>query len=132
MLFSLVCLAAFLLHNVYYAIVPVNNGNCHPAYLPAFVAIVGVFPVMLWLSAKLRAVGWLSAIGRQSLGIMLLHAPMCHTAAASLNRLFIKGSTVWCLCFLVAYVAIVALSYWLTILIRKHTPVLFGMFGMVR
>lgn len=52
---------------------------------------------------------------------------MCHTAAATLNRLFCKGSTVWCLCFLVAYVAIVALSYFLTVAIKRYAPILFGM-----
>lgn len=87
-------------------------------------AIIMVFPIVLFLCSKLTRVGWLKAIGRQTLGILVVHAPMCHTVAAALNRLFTRGSVEWCALFLIAYVAIVALSYGLTVIIRRRLPVL--------
>ena len=57
---------------------------------------------------------------------MLLHSPMCHTAAVVLNRVFEPSSTAWIACFLVVYAAIVFVAYWCTAMIEKHVPVLLG------
>ena len=37
-----------------------------------------------------------------------------------------SGSMLWIVCFLVAYVAIVFVAYWGTILIEKYAPVMLG------
>ena len=68
----------------------------------------------------------LSELGKRSLGIMLLHSPMCHTAAVILNRIFEKGSLMWILSFLLIYFVIVALSYWLTCIIERYCPMMLG------
>ena len=85
------------------------------------------FP-FLFVAGKLQGWKWLGGIGQHSLGIMLLHAPMCHTAAVVLNRVLVVGSLPWTVCFLVAYVAIVAFAYALTVVIERHCPVLLGNF----
>lgn len=123
---GLVALSAFVLHKVSFTIVPISNGDYSPSYLLAIGLLVLCFLPCLWLSAKCVKFSWLSHIGQASLGIMLLHAPMCHTAAVVLNRVFEVGSPVWILCFLVAYIIIVALSYSLTKIIEKYCPILLG------
>lgn len=120
---------AFGLFSCQYAsfvIVPQGNGQYAPCYLLALLAMVLAFYPFLFVSEKLQGQRWLDSLGRHSLGIMLLHAPMCHTAAVVLNRVFVVGSLAWTLCFLVAYVAIVALSYGLALVIERYCPVLLG------
>lgn len=128
---SLLCLLLFLTGVCGLLIVPTAhnegaqvNGFYRPTYLAAILAIIMVFPIVLFLCSKLTRVSWLKAIGRQTLGILVVHSPMCHTVAVALNRLFVRGSAEWCLLFLAAYVAIVALSYWLTVIIRRRLPAL--------
>lgn len=123
---GLVALGAFVLHQVSFTIVPISNGDYSPSYLLAIGLLVLCFLPYLWLSARCVKFSWLSHIGQASLGIMLLHAPMCHTAAVVLNRVFETGSPVWILCFLAAYIIIVALSYSLTKIIEKYCPILLG------
>lgn len=119
-------LCAFVLHKVSFTIVPISNGDYSPYYLIAIGLLVLCFFPYLCFSARCVRFDWLSRIGQASLGIMLLHAPMCHTAAVVLNRVFEKGSSIWIVCFLIAYVIIVALSYWLTMTIEKYCPILLG------
>lgn len=119
---SLFSTAFFLLGWVSLTIVPVNYGLYHPLYFVSFVAMLAVFPGVLWLSARLVRLRWLSRMGGCSLGIMLAHSPMCHTAAVVLNRVFAKGSVAWCACFLVAYVAIVLLSCWVAQVAMRRCP----------
>ena len=69
---------------------------------------------------------FLSELGKHSLGIMLLHSPMCHTSAVILNRIFQKGSLSWIICFLIVYVIIAVLSYWGCKLIEQKCPILLG------
>ena len=109
-----------------FTIVPQANGLYAPFYLGALLSMVLVFFPFLYVSGKLQSQKWLDNIGQHSLGIMLLHAPMCHTAAVVLNRIFVVGSLPWIGCFLVAYVAIVVLAYWLTVVIERYSPVLLG------
>lgn len=123
---GVVALGAFVLHKVSFTIVPISNGDYAPSYLLAIGLLVLCFLPFLWFSARCVRFSWLSHIGQVSLGIMLLHAPMCHTAAVVLNRVFEVGSPVWILCFLVAYIIIVALSYSLTKIIEKYCPILLG------
>lgn len=96
-----------------------------PFYLIALLAMVLAFFPFLYLSGRLHGQKWLESMGQHSLGVMLLHAPMCHTVAVILNRVFVPGAF-WIVCFLFAYVAVVALSYWLTVAIEKYCPVLLG------
>lgn len=119
-------LCAFMAHGVRFTIVPQSNGDYSPYYLLVMPLLLLSFVPFLWTAEKLDGVKWLRALGVSSLGIMLLHAPMCHTAAVVLNRVFEKGSAGWVASFLVAYAAIVALSWWLTALIEKYCPVLLG------
>lgn len=116
----------FLTGLVYYTIVPINNGCYRPYYLIGLLTVVSTFFTILYFSEKLKSVSFLSALGQKSLGIMLLHAPMCHTAAVILNRICEVGSTTWIACFLVAYVFIVCISYYMTVLIERYCPILLG------
>ena len=119
-------LGAFVLHKVSFTIVPISNGDYSPSYLLAVGLLVLCFLPCLWLSAKCVKFSWLSHIGQASLGIMLLHAPMCHTAAVVLNRVFEVGTSIWIMCFLLMYIVIVILSYSLTKIIEKYCPILLG------
>lgn len=123
---GLIALTVFLMHFAYYTIVPLGNGCYSPCYILAILFIMLVFIPVLLLSEKMKTSKVLQNLGTHSLGIMLLHAPMCHTAAVILNRVFNKGSVIWIVCFLVAYIAIVILSYYLTVIIEKYCPVLLG------
>ena len=123
---GLLSLSTFLFSWVSYTIVPIDNGLYQPLYIVALVAINFVFFPVLLLSSWLQRCSMLQSLGSHSLGIMLLHAPMCHTAAVILNRLFDKGSMVWIVLFMVAYIAIVFISYFITLMIEKKMPFLLG------
>lgn len=112
-----------------FTIVPQANGLYAPFYLGALLAVVLSFIPFIYLSGKLQGQKWLNRLGQHSLGIMLLHSPMCHTVAVVLNRVFTVGSALWIASFLVAYVAIVVLAYWLTIAIERYCPVLLGKYS---
>ena len=121
-----ISLLAYFCGYASFTIVPQANGQYAPFYLVALVAMMLAFSPYLYVSEKLQGQKWLDNLGQHSLGIMLLHAPMCHTAAAVLNRIFAVGSLSWTVAFLTAYVAIVTLSYGLTVLIEKFCPMLLG------
>lgn len=123
---GVLALLAFALRYVSFTIVPQGNGQYAPLYVVAISVMALTFFPVLYLSGKLQGQKWLDCLGRHSLGIMLLHAPMCHTAAVVFNRLFAVGSVAWIVSFLAAYVAIVAMAYWLTLMIERHCPVLLG------
>ncbi len=109
-----------------FTIVPQANGLYAPLYLVALPVLVLTFLPILYVAGKLQGWTWLDRIGKHSLGIMLLHAPMCHTAAVVLNRVLVVGSLPWTVCFLLAYVAIVAFAYGMTGVIERYCPVLLG------
>jgi peptidoglycan/LPS O-acetylase OafA/YrhL len=121
----------FLFGYLSYYIVPVGTGSFYyPYYILALFCIMLCFPMILYLSEKIVNNSFLCnlfcSLGNKSLGIMLLHAPMCHTVAVILNRMFVVGSIPWIITFLFAYVIVVALSYYLTIWILKYIPILLG------
>lgn len=115
----------YLLHWCSFVIVP-ERSHFEPGYFVSFVVILLVFFPYLWISQKLEKFKIFSSLGKRSLGIMLLHSPMCHTAAVILNRMFEKGSLMWILSFLLIYFIIVALSYWLTCFIERYCPIMLG------
>lgn len=109
---EIIALSLYLWHLVSFTIVPQSNGNFSPYYLAALGLMLLCFIPFLVISEKLQNQKWLVTLGQHSLGIMLLHAPMCHTAAVILNRVFEPASIYWIVSFLIAYVVIVFVSYW--------------------
>lgn len=123
---GMMALLAFCCKYTSFTIVPQANGVFAPFYVVALFVMLLAFLPFLYVSSKLQGLRWLDSLGQHSLGIMLLHAPMCHTAAVVLNRVFVVGTLSWVGCFLIAYVVIVALAYWLTVVIERHCPGLLG------
>ena len=123
---GIIALCLYLWHLVSFMIVPQSNGNFAPYYLVALGLMLLCFVPFLFISEKLQSQKWLVSLGQHSLGIMLLHAPMCHTAAVILNRVFEPASLYWIVSFLIAYVCIVFVSYWCTILIERYVPIMLG------
>ena len=123
---GVIALCLYLWHLVSFTIVPQSNGNFAPYYLVALGLMLLCFVPFLFISEKLQNQKWLVSLGQHSLGIMLLHAPMCHTAAVILNRVFEPASLYWIVSFLIAYVCIVFVSYWGTVLIERYIPILLG------
>lgn len=123
---SIIALCLYLWHLVSFTIVPQSNGNFTPYYLVALGLMLLCFVPFLFISEKLQDQKWLVSLGQHSLGIMLLHAPMCHTAAVILNRVFEPASLYWIVSFLIAYVCIVFVSYWGTVLIERYIPIMLG------
>lgn len=121
-----IALCLYLWHLVSFMIVPQSNGNFTPYYLVALGLMLLCFVPFLFISEKLQNQKWLVSLGQHSLGIMLLHAPMCHTAAVILNRVFEPASLYWIVSFLIAYVCIVFVSYWGTVLIERYIPIMLG------
>lgn len=121
-----VSMLLFLFGAVYYTIVPMGNGCFTPYYLLAVLLIIFTFIPVLWISERLTQVDMFQRLGRETLGIMLIHAPICHSFAVVLNRLFVKGSSLWIISFSIAYLATVAIAYFATKLISRYCPVLFG------
>lgn len=113
-------------HGFSFSIVPISNGNYSPYYLMALVLIFLVFLPFLFVSNKCHRMSIFAHLGQHSLGIMLVHAPMCHTAAVVLNRIFVVGSLSWGVCSLMSYIIIVALAYWVTVMVERYCPVMFG------
>lgn len=125
MILSFATYVCFALGLVDYTIVPLGN-HCHPNYIVAVSAMLLCCPCVLCIASLLRNVKVLNRLGERTLGIMLVHAPMCHTVAVVLNRMLDKGSQIWISFFLVAYVIIVIVSYYLTVLLERHIPILLG------
>lgn len=123
---GIIALCLYLWHLVSFMIVPLSNGNFAPYYLVALGLMLLCFVPFLFISEKLQNQKWLVSLGQHSLGIMLLHAPMCHTAAVILNRVFEPASLYWIVSFLIAYVCIVFVSYWGTVLIERYIPIMLG------
>ena len=123
---GVIALCLYLWHLVSFTIVPQSNGNVTPYYLAALGLMLLCFVPILFISEKLQNQKWLVSLGQHSLGIMLLHAPMCHTAAVILNRVFEPASLYWIVSFLIAYVCIVFVSYWGTVLIERYIPIMLG------
>ena len=123
---GVIALCLYLWHLVSFTIVPQSNGNFAPYYLVALGLMLLCFVPFLFISEKLQNQKWLVSLGQHSLGIMLLHAPMCHTAAVILNRVFEPASLFWIVSFLIAYVCIVFVSYWGTVLIERYIPIMLG------
>lgn len=123
---SIIALCLYLWHLVSFTIVPQSNGNFTPYYLAALGLMLLCFIPFLVISEKLQNQKWLVSLGQHSLGIMLLHAPMCHTAAVILNRVFEPASIYWIVSFLIAFVGIVFVSNWCTILIERYVPIMLG------
>lgn len=123
---SIIALCLYLWHLVSFTIVPQSNGNFTPYYLVALGLMLLCFVPFLFISEKLQNQKWLVSLGQHSLGIMLLHAPMCHTAAVILNRVFEPASIYWIVSFLIAFVGIVFVSNWCTILIERYVPIMLG------
>lgn len=123
---GIIALCLYLWHLVSFTIVPQSNGHFTPYYLAALGLMLLCFIPFLVISEKLQNQKWLVSLGQHSLGIMLLHAPMCHTAAVILNRVFEPASLYWIVSFLIAYVGIVWISYLSTILIERYVPLLLG------
>ena len=127
---SLSIIVIYICGFVSYGIVPVGNGSYYePYYIIALSAILLCFPAILYISKKIENISYLNFLaiyGQKSLGIMLLHAPMCHTAAVILNRIFEVGSNIWIASFIIAYFLIVVISYYLTCIIEKYCPILLG------
>ena len=122
---GIMTLLLFLSGYIYYTITPTGNGCYYPYWLLSIACMVLLFVFVLRL-CKLLKISFLEKLGNNSLGIMLLHCPMCHTAAVILNRIFEKGSFIWIVTFLLLYIVIVFLSYRGTLFIKKYCPVLFG------
>ena len=123
---GVLAICAYMLNVVSFVIVPGAKGTYSPVYIASFIGVIFTcFPV-LYLSMKLVRLSWLKQIGLHSLGVMLLHSPMCHTCAVILNRAFDKGSVMWICSSLIAYVLIVFVAYKLTVLIERYCPVLLG------
>ena len=123
---GVIALCLYLWHLVSFTIVPQSNGNFTPYYLAALGLMLLCFVPILFISEKLQNPKWLVSLGQHSLGIMLLHAPMCHTAAVILNRVFEPASLYWIVSFLIAYVCIVFVSYCGTVLIERYIPIMLG------
>lgn len=123
---GIIALCLYLWHLVSFMIVPQSNGNFTPYYIVALGLMLLCFVPFLFISEKLQNQKWLVSLGQHSLGIMLLHAPMCHTAAVILNRVFEPASLYWIVSFLIAYVCIVFVSYWGTVLIERYIPIMLG------
>lgn len=123
---GIIALCLYLWHLVSFMIVPQSNGNFSPYYLVALGLMLLCFVPFLFISEKLQSQKWLVSLGQHSLGIMLLHAPMCHTAAVILNRVFEPVSPYWIVSFLIVYVCIVFVSYWGTVLIERYIPIMLG------
>lgn len=120
-LLGIAALALFLFHQLTFWI-----GIYKPNYIVALAAVILVFCPVLYCCKLAERCAWLANFGRRSLGIMLTHMLMCHTVAVTLNRIFEKGSLVWIVAFLIAYVAVCFAAYWLTVCVERFCPVLLG------
>lgn len=123
---GLLALGAFYFHFVYFTIAPVANSLYRPHYLVALFAVMVTFIPIISVSKIIEKATFLAKLGKYSLGIMLLHTSMCHVTAVTFNRVFEKGSVWWIVLFLIAYPVIVYVSYYLTVVIERHIPVVLG------
>lgn len=118
-------LLMFVLTPYYY-----NIGPSNPLFRPFYLLSIGgaffVFDLILYISNYCRYLKCLQQFGEKTLGIMLVHSLLCHTAAVILNRIMVNGSPEWITTFLIAYLIIAVFSYYLTTFIEKYCPILLG------
>lgn len=122
-----ICLLLFIFSLLSFIIVPGGQMSFRPYYIVAIICILFVFFPVLSISNLLCKWSILYKTGRRSLGIMLVHAPICHTITVVLNRLFEHGSLIWIVLSLIEYSIVCILSYYLTVLIEKKCPIILGM-----
>ena len=107
-------------------LVPIDI-DYHVMMYPVFFITTSLsFATIIWVSRKLANISFLADYGTQSLGILVIHPLLLHTCAVVLNRVFIVGSALWIAFFLCAYVAVCILSYYFSVLISRHCPILLG------
>ena len=123
---GVISMILFIMGYISYGIVPLRNGCYMPYYLVAIIAITMVFSPVLYVSRIIEDASLLQKIGQRSLGIMLIHSPICHTFAVILNRMFERGSVMWISSFLFCYLLTAFISYILTVYIEKYCPILMG------
>lgn len=108
------------------AVISFNSFSDDIRLYPLFCfVIICAFIPLLRLCMLIKS-NWLSDFGQNTLGVLVLHPLILHVSAVVLNRAFVKGSVVWMICFSIAYVVAVVLSYYATKLIVKKCPVLLG------
>lgn len=116
-----------MMHTAWFPLVLIPYTIQAASWYPLFfIMLLFSFCTMLWLGILLSSQKWLTSFGKQTLGILVLHPLMLHTCAVILNRLFVRDSLVWIIIFIFSYFAICVASYYGSILISKHFPILLG------
>ena len=124
-LFGMVCIILMQMNWFPILLVPYSDKPIvmYPVF---FLMTLLSFMTILWLGYILQHQEWLAKFGRQTLGVLVIHPLLLHTCAISFNRLFVKGSTIWIVTFLMAYVVVCVVSYMFTRWICNHMPYLLG------
>ena len=105
----------------------VSYANKSPLLYPVFFLMtVCSFASILWIARILKCQKWLANFGTQTLGILVLHPLMLHTCAITFNRVLVKGSILWDVVFICAYIIVCFACYYLSLWISKHIPFLLG------
>ena len=123
---GMICILLMPMNWFPYLVVPwVISGSIflYPVYFG--MTILSFFPI-LWFANRITNAAWLANYGKQTLGILVLHPLMLHTCAVTLNRVFVPASVPWIITFLFAYIIVCVASYYLSVLIGKHCPILLG------
>ncbi len=120
-----VCMLLMLCDWFPHLMVPCSSDSI-AMYPVLFVMTVFSFASVLWLSKKMTSQKWLANYGTQTLGILVLHPIMLHTCAVIFNRTLGKGSVLWIITFLCAYVIVCTACYFCSIWISKYCPILLG------
>lgn len=108
------------------AIISFNSLNDEVRLYPLFCfVIICAFLPLLRLCMLIKN-NWLSDFGQHTLGVLVIHPLVLHASSVVLNRVLVKGSVAWLMCFAVAYVVAVVFSYYATKIIVKKCPILLG------
>ena len=115
---------------------PSVNGLYNQVYLTSVLCTILSFALFLRisfiiatpplrLSARVFQIlrTFLIDFGKNTLGILLIHVPLCHVSAAILHRVYERGSMEWIVLFVVAYFLIVIISYKTVQIINKRWPI---------
>ena len=122
----------FILGPLSFFISPIGNHlyNCY--FIIPMVGVLFAFIPLFSLSKKLVNVLFLQKFGQNTLGVLVVHLLLCMIMDRIAWRLFERGTMEWYILSFVFYLIVVMVSFYLSIIIKNHWPILLGIKKQMR
>lgn len=123
LILGIVAFILFSSGSMSFMINPTANGLYSHYYFVPMLCVMLSFVPILFLSDTLGGAS-LIKFGNNTLGVLVVHLPMCMIAARIAWRLFDRYSLEWYVLSFLFYILIVIASYYLSVFLKSYCPVL--------